>query len=418
MCIRDRLMPCLPWKSRDDDAAGDAEDARAREDDDDDDDGAVAALDALARREARRTRARDEMRRGVGTRAKGAGAARGRIEGATTRVVDASDSGPVEIALRALRSEQYEREIEREARERHERDGEPRLRDKVDGLGNANARGKRKMTRERFACSLYAKRGGDDGKWANLGRRACEPSVAHEGAMCPLFRDDATRRVRVQRSLLCSPTWRAPAWCDVKETPFHLVLERLKPALEYHRDDAKKVMIDKDALCAEKGKPFADVRFVLMDLCSNDERRLELDALAKARGGAPGNKLADVVLQLTPVEFSRAWRSTRARIGTKRDVTPAHEMPFEALADQYDDALVQANAVVGVEHYRQRKERLKAARQSKPFVKDDHTSPSHRLISVDDAVALGDFTAVASVKTNRAVGARSRRHQPPLTAAR
>jgi hypothetical protein len=37
---------------------------------------------------------------------------------------------------------------------------------------------------------------------------------------------------------------------------------------------------------------------------------------------------------------------------------------------------------------------------------------------VDDAVALGDFTAVASVKTNRAVGARSRRHQPPLTAAR
>ena len=82
-------MPCLPWKSRDDDAAGDAEDARAREDDDDDGDGAVAALDALARREARRTRARDEMRRGVGTRAKGAGAARGRIEGATTRVVDA-----------------------------------------------------------------------------------------------------------------------------------------------------------------------------------------------------------------------------------------------------------------------------------------------------------------------------------------
>jgi hypothetical protein len=76
-----RLMPCLPWKSRDDDAAGDAEDARAREDDDDDDDGAVAALDALARREARRTRARDEMRRGVGTRAKGAGAARGANRG-------------------------------------------------------------------------------------------------------------------------------------------------------------------------------------------------------------------------------------------------------------------------------------------------------------------------------------------------
>ena len=281
----------------------------------------------------------------------------------------------MEIALRALRSAQHEREIEREARERRERDGEPRLRDKVDGLGNANARGKRKLVRERFACSLYAKRGGDDGKWANLGRRACEPSVAREGAMCALFRDEAARRVRVQRSLLCSPTWRAPAWCDVKETPFHLVLERLKPAPEHHQDDAKKVMIDKDALCAEKGEPFADVRFVLMDLCSNDERRLELDALAKARGGAPGNKLADVVLQLTPVEFSRAWRSKRARVGTKRDATPAHEMSFEALADQYDDALVEANAVVGVEHYRQRKERLKAARASKSFVNDEHRSP-------------------------------------------
>ena len=186
--------------------------------------------------------------------------------------------------------------------------------------------------------------------------------------------------MRVQRSLLCSPTWRAPAWCDVKETPFHLVLERLKPAPEHHRDDAKKVMIDKDALCAEKGEPFADVRFVLMDLCSNDERRLELDALAKARGGAPGNKLADVVLQLTPVEFSRAWRSTRARVGTKRDATPAHEMSFEALADQYDDALVEANAVVGVEHYRQRKERLKAARASKSVRKrrtQVALSPSH-----------------------------------------
>ena len=178
------LMPCLRWKSRDDDAAGDAEDARARERDDGDDDGAAAALDALERREARLERARDEIRRSGGTRARGAGAARGRIDGAATRAVDASDSGPVEIALRALRSAQHEREIEREARERRERDGEPRLRDKVDGLGNANARGKRKLARERFACSLYAKRGGDDGKWANLGRRACEPSVAREGAMC------------------------------------------------------------------------------------------------------------------------------------------------------------------------------------------------------------------------------------------
>jgi hypothetical protein len=95
-------------------------------------------------------------------------------------------------------------------------------------------------------------------------------------------------------------------------------------------------------------------------------------------------------------------------------------MPFEALADQYDDALVEANAVVGFEHYRQRKERLKAARASKSFVEDTKTSSSHRLISVDDAVALGDFTAVASVKTNRAVGARSRptRRHSPYVAAR
>lgn len=46
------------------------------------------------------------------------------------------------------------------------------------------------MMCERFVCLLYVKCGGDDGKWVNLGRRACESSVAYEGAMCLLFRDD------------------------------------------------------------------------------------------------------------------------------------------------------------------------------------------------------------------------------------
>lgn len=90
--------------------------------------------------------------------------------------------------------------------------------------------------------------------------------------------------------------WCVLGWCDVKEILFYLVLERLKSALEYYRDDAKKVMIDKDVLCVEKGKLFVDVRFVLMDLCLNDEWRFELDVFVKVRGGASGNKFVDVVL--------------------------------------------------------------------------------------------------------------------------
>jgi len=332
------------------------------------------------------------------------------------RAVDASDTGAVEIALRRLRSEQFLRAAERRVREARERDGETALVRETDIMGKKQKQKKVAIVRERFAATLYAKmEGKGKQRWASLGRRACEPSVDAEGALVPLFRDEEMRRTNVAKAMFCAPKWTAPKGCDALKTVFHLVLETLPTAVERDvvtEDDVrKKIANEKDELADAKGKLFADLKFTLMDLCAGPERQLKAEARAppreNARSDARGALRAECVLQLTPVDFSRPPPSARGR---QRDATAPDVMSFEELFDQYEDALVDANAVVGVEHYRQRKERIKSALRAKSFI-DPSTQTSHRLVAVDDATTFEDVASARrrSNKTNRAVGARAGR---------
>ena len=330
------------------------------------------------------------------------------------RAVDASDTGAVEIALRRLRSEQFLRAAERRARKARERAGATELVHDTDIMGK-RMRKNYALVRERFAATLYAKMEAEGKpRWTSLGRRVCEPSVDAEGALVPLFRDEETRRTNVARALFCAPKWTAPRGCDARTTTFHLVLETLPPPVERdvvtEADARKKIANDRDALANTKGKLFGDLKFTLMDLCAGPERRLEAEARAplpaNARAAARGALRAECVLQLTPFDFSRPR-------GRHRDITPPRAMPFEELFDQYEDALVDADAVVGVEHHRQRKRRLKSALRAKSFI--DPRRTSHRLIAVDDSTTFDDLASERrrSKTSNRAVGARVRRAATP-----
>ena len=426
-----RFVPgCARASTADEDEDGDGETTKKPTDDDSDVDAddptdardAVELYAAYERRMLARARSPSTAGRvlAASTRtSEGETAMRGR------RAVDASDTGAVEIALRRLRSEQFLRAAERREREARERDGETALVRETDIMGKKTKQKKDALVRERFAATLYAKmEGKGKQRWASLGRRACEPSVDAEGALVPLFRDEEMRRTNVARAMFCAPKWTAPKGCDALKTVFHLVLETLPTAVERDvvtEDDVrKKIANEKDELADAKGKLFADLKFTLMDLCAGPERRLEVEARAppraNARSDARGALRAECVLQLTPVDFSRPPPSARGR---QRDATPPDVMSFEELFDQYEDALVDANAVVGVEHYRQRKERIKSALRAKSFI-DPSTQTSHRLVAVDDATTFDDVASArrSSNKSNRAVGARAgrpRARQTPPT---
>lgn len=426
-----RFVPgCARASTADEDEDGDGETTKKPTDDDSDVDAddptdardAVELYAAYERRMLARARSPSTAGRvlAASTRtSEGETAMRGR------RAVDASDTGAVEIALRRLRSEQFLRAAERREREARERDGETALVRETDIMGKKTKQKKDALVRERFAATLYAKmEGKGKQRWASLGRRACEPSVDAEGALVPLFRDEEMRRTNVARAMFCAPKWTAPKGCDALKTVFHLVLETLPTAVERDvvtEDDVrKKIANEKDELSDAKGKLFADLKFTLMDLCAGPERRLEAEARAQpranARSDARGALRAECVLQLTPVDFSRPPPSARGR---QRDATPPDVMSFEELFDQYEDALVDANAVVGVEHYRQRKERIKSALRAKSFI-DPSTQTSHRLVAVDDATTFDDVASArrSSNKSNRAVGARAgrpRARQTPPT---
>jgi len=425
-----RFVPgCARASAADEDEEGDGETKKNPTDDDSDVDAddptdardAVELYAAYERRMLERAHSSSTAGRvlAASTRtSEGETAMRGR------RAVDASDTGAVEIALRRLRSEQFLRAAERREREARERDGEKALVRETDIMGMKKKQKKETLVRERFAATLYAKmEGKGKQRWASLGRRMCEPSVDAEGALVPLFRDEEMRRTNVARAMFCAPKWTAPKGCDALKTVFHLVLETLPAAVERDvvtEDDVrKKIANEKDELANAKGKLFADLKFTLMDLCAGPERRLEAEARAQpranARSDARGALRAECVLQLTPFDFSRPPQSARGR---QRDATAPDVMSFEELFDQYEDALVDANAVVGVEHYRQRKERIKSALRAKSFI-DPSTQILHRLVAVDDSTTFDDVaSARRRSKSNRAVGARAgrpRARQTPPT---
>jgi len=357
----------------------------------------------------------------------------------SSRCVSDGDSGCVEVALTQFWSAARLRDDERLAREALEDAGaEARLERARDGMGNEDARagrGKRALAVERFAVSLYAKRGGEGvgasvgasergvgaGRgWTHLGRFACEPSATEDGALVPLFRDEERRRPSIAASLTCAPKWTVPSWCDAASTTFHVVIEKLSDAnVAVSEEDAQRGWRNREVMSERKGTPYGDATFTLLDCCSRGrERGVVLEVRGRAnpnapRGASRGPVTAECVLVLTPREFSRAWCAGRRGVFKSggREITPAGAMSFETLYDQVEDALEDANAVLSVVKFRQRKERVKSALTSKPLSKGSKTSaPTHRLVAVDD-VDLGDLDADADAPNrplNRAT-ARSRR---------
>lgn len=389
----------------------------------DDGDAADANEDDLGLARAVRDANARAMRVREGTRAEGRLERVDSLGEDSSRSVSEEDSGAVEVALVELRSEARLRDDERLRREGLEDAGEEaRLERARDGMGNEDeraGRGKRTLAVERFAVSLYAKRGGGGGgwEWVSLGRRACEPSGTADGALAPLFRDEERRRPSVAASLTCAPKWTVPAWCDAASTTFHLVIEKLSESnVALTEEDAKRAWRNREAMSERKGTPYGDATFTLLDLCSHGrERGAVVEARGRvnpnaARGASRGPVTAECVLVLTPRELTRAWRvggRGKAQSGA-REITPAGAMSFETLYDQVEDALEDANAVLSVVKFRQRKERAKSSLTSKPLAKGSKTSaPTHRLVAVDD-VDLGDLDADADAP-NRPLNRASRR---------
>ncbi|OUS45113.1 hypothetical protein BE221DRAFT_47948, partial [Ostreococcus tauri] len=279
------------------------------------------------------------------------------------------------------------------------------------------------LARERFAVSLFAKRGGEgetEGRWRLLGRVACEPSAARDGALAPLFREEAVRRPSVGESLRCAPKWIVPSWCDATKTTFHLVLEKLKDGADEPsvgatpEDDARAN--DRDALSESKGTHYGDAKFTLMDMCGRGcDRSVVLECRDRPQANAPrtasvGRTRAECVLVLTPPERSRAWCSTKEKrskgdVSRKREFTPADALSFEALFNCVEDALTDENAVLSVERHRLQRERAKQTLEAKPL--SNSITDAYRTVAADD-VPLGELPSVSARAPNRAQYGRSR----------
>lgn len=416
-------LPCVPARK-----TNEEESKPSEEPTNEDEDPALATLDAYLALEERRRASRR-------TSASSSRGRRDRAESVATSTLDAYDSGAVEIAACRLRSARVMREEERDARRAFEREtGEARLK-----ASDSRASERRKGEKERFAVALYCRHagpsgggeagrsGGDGGsrggrvgvtdgggrattnessssKWIGLGRRACEPCRERDGNLLPLWGKEESREVALARSLICAPKWTAPNGSDASSTTFHLVLSELPSsthAAAVKESDVKHALEEKNDLDSVKGRMIGDAKFTLLDLLSSLDRRLDVVVVANtdAHGGV-AVPVAEITLALTPPEVSRAWNAHRtggadSQIGHLREACASSALSFEALFDQYENHLLDSNAIASVEHHRRRQARINSSKLGKDLT-EKTTGGHYRLAGLEDVRLASDADAVAS----------------------
>lgn len=427
------IVPCLPSPpdNGDDDANDDGANAQEHEKSP----SALAVEKFLAREDAalrRRERAASAAPAAAATAPRGVSSLR--------YVIDNRDSGAVELVVARVTSTSALRDAEREARLRDSDEarrtfGMTRGAGGDDGASSsmaAAARGAESgIAKERFVAALYASveasSADDKDKWLSLGRHACEPSVdkPHVGILVPLFRDEEKRRSTLARSLIAAPKWTIPPTSRVSSTTFHLILSTIVDGATAHvaDGDATRHALDTKRLLDDaKTRIVGEVKFTLMDLCADASRQLRLDVYAKSTKQTSLTvdvKQAEITIRLTPHEISRAWcestssSSATSKVARARDSTPRDAMSFETLFEQYEAAVLDANAVVGIDYYNARKARLKAqlARvnyNAQGSTASSRTKASFRLAAADDADLIDNDSRTPSRPPNRASGARKR----------
>jgi len=371
-------------------------------------------------------------------------------------IVCARDSGVVEIALGEFTSARILRIRERECARKHKEselddgarrgggrrkttddgglDEEERAREKI----KASARDLEELEeekRERYVAVLY--RESDDGKrkWVSLGRRAFAPRVeASDGTttttLVALFRDDERRRASEARKLSAAPKWVVPRDVDAAKTTFSLIFsvadDGARTTTTTDADAAKKELDVKFSLDGVKTRVIGEVRFTLMDLCANNRREMNVGVLSKSLKheksiGAVDVKRAEITLKLTPSDISRAWcarsaKSKFSKINRPRDETPSHALAFEALLESYEDAVADADAVIGLDARKARRAKMKSESSRARFDADEYEARarlSFRSRAVDDVLTLGDVARRPERAPNRA----SSRRKPLLGAS-
>jgi hypothetical protein len=354
-------------------------------------------------------------------------------------VIDKRDSGVVELVVARVTSSSALRAAERDARLRDSDEvrrafgKDESAEDDRRNASSSKASSRNGGVKERFVVAMYASVEPNDRSkknWILLGRHACEPSVhePHAGVLVPLFRDEEKRDVVVARSLIAAPKFQVPAKSRAASTTFHVLLSAIiddsttRGGVIDDADNARRAW-DANALSNDaKTRLVGEAKFTLMDLCASDAREVRLDvrnrSVKQPSLGAVDVKHAEITIRMTPPEISRAWcaeKVTDSAFVRLRDVAPRGAMSFEALFEQYEDVVIDANAVVGVDHYNARKAKLKAQTARMRLNAPSSSSPSSskakasfRLAAPDDADRLDDDASATSRPPNRASGARAR----------
>lgn len=206
------------------------------------------------------------------------------------------------------------------------------------------------------------------------------------------------------RNLICAPKWTAPNGSDASSTTFHLVLSELPSsthAAAVKESDVKHALEEKNDLDSVKGRTIGDAKFTLLDLLSSLDRRLDVVVVANtdAHGGV-AVPVAEITLALTPPEVSRAWNAHRtggadSQIGHLREACASSALSFEALFDQYENHLLDSNAIASVEHHRRRQARINSSKLGKDLT-EKSTGVHYRIAGLEDVRLVSDAAAVAS----------------------
>jgi len=425
-------LPCVPARE-----TVEEEEKPSAETVNEDEDPALATLDAYLALEERRRAAR----RTTSSSSRGRREERvvDRVESVATSTLDAYDSGAVEIAACRLRSARVMREEERDARRAFEREtGEARLK-ALDSRASELRTGEK----ERFAVALYCRHAGQSGggegdgrggvggegdgrgrvtdggravtessKWIGLGRRACEPCCERDANLLPLWGKEEFREVALARSLICAPKWTVPNGTEASSTKFHLVLSELPSSTQVAAvkdSDVKRALEERNDLDSVKGRMLGDAKFTLLDLLSSLDRRLDVVVTNTDAHGGVAVPVAEITLALTPPEVSRAWNAHRtggvdSQIGHLREACASSVLSFEALFDQYENHLLDSNAIASVEHHRRRQARINSSKLAKDLTAAVGGSTrrhhqNYRLAGLEDAIP-SDAVALASTPPN------------------
>jgi hypothetical protein len=139
----------------------------------------------------------------------------------------------------------------------------------------------------------------------------------------------------------------------------------------------------------------------LLDLLSSLDRRLDVVVVANTDvHGGVAVPVAEITLALTPPEVSRAWNAHRtggadSQIGHLREACASSALSFEALFDQYENHLLDSNAIASVEHHRRRQARINSSKLGKDLT-EKSTGGHYRLAGLEDVRLASDAAAVAS----------------------